>query len=164
MSAAQIARRWTVSLPTGGSATRARTPRASANTYVTRSICCSINVRRMTEFEGWCPGEGRCQSAFKFGSDAILMMDQLAESVFVESIQQHSVSIGSGCCHPSGACPTTERPTEVSRVISTRSASGARRGSGKPSSNLNQSQFCTPIPKIACRMTLRGYRAFSDEL
>ena len=35
-----------------------------------------------------------CQSAFKFGSDAILMMDQLAESVFVESIQQHSVSIG----------------------------------------------------------------------
>jgi hypothetical protein len=28
------------------------------------------------------------------GSDAILMTDQLAESVFVESIQQHSVSIG----------------------------------------------------------------------
>jgi hypothetical protein len=32
-------------------------PWASANTYVTRSICCSINVRRMTEFEGWYPGE-----------------------------------------------------------------------------------------------------------
>ncbi len=31
----------------------------------------------------------KCQSAFKFGSDAILMTDQLAESVFVESIQQH---------------------------------------------------------------------------
>ena len=28
------------------------------------------------------------------GSDAILVTDQLAESVFVESIQQHSVPLG----------------------------------------------------------------------
>ena len=34
-----------------------------------------------------------CQSASDRGSDAILMTDQLAESVFVQSIQQHSVSI-----------------------------------------------------------------------
>jgi transposase len=36
----------------------------------------------------------KCVSAWNKGSDAILMTDQLAESVFVESIQQHSVSIG----------------------------------------------------------------------
>ena len=34
------------------------------------------------------------EAADKLGSDAILVMDQLAEGVFVESIQQHSVPLG----------------------------------------------------------------------
>ncbi len=35
-----------------------------------------------------------CYSACNFGSDAILVTDQLAESAFVKSIQQHSVPLG----------------------------------------------------------------------
>ena len=39
-------------------------------------------------------GAKRCKSASNLGSDAILVTDQLAESVFVESIQQRSVPLG----------------------------------------------------------------------
>ena len=49
-------------------------------------------------------------SASKRGSDAILMTDQLAENVFVELIQQHSVPIGERLLPPQRR-PTTERPT-----------------------------------------------------
>ena len=46
-----------------------------------------------------------CYSACNFGSDAILMTDQLAESVFVESIQHHSVPIGERLLSPQRRMP-----------------------------------------------------------
>ena len=50
-------------------------------------------------------GPSRGETGSLFGSDAILMTDQLAESVFVESIQQHSVPIGERLLPPQRRMP-----------------------------------------------------------